>query len=178
MRGAALSRERRADFPLTRTSDVCIFTDMKTRAATDDPIDEMKRCVCFDLRRTTRAVTQMYDRALKAHGIRATQMPILVGSRGAEPVLLGRLAQALGMERTTLLRNVRPLVRRGLVEQSTETGSPRTTLRTTPAGLALLKRAYPDWRKVQTRALDLMGRTEWSRSLTALGEVSRGTGGR
>jgi DNA-binding MarR family transcriptional regulator len=147
---------------------------MKTRAAEDDPIEEMKGCVCSALRRTARAVTQMYDRTLKAHGIRATQTPILVAAWGAEPVPLGRVAENLGMERTTLLRNLRPLVRRGLVEQSTESGSPRTMLKTTPAGRALLKRAYPDWRKVQTRALDLMGRTEWSRSLTAFGEVSRG----
>jgi DNA-binding MarR family transcriptional regulator len=148
---------------------------MGVKVPGDAQLEEMTGCVCFALRRTTRALTLMYDRALKAHGIRATQYPILLAARGNEPVPLGPMAERLGMDRTTLLRNVRPLVRRGLIEQSTEGDSRRTTLKTTPAGKALLKRAYPAWKEVQTRVLQKVGRSTWSRSLGALDEVTRAT---
>lgn len=134
----------------------------------------MTGCVCFALRRTTRSLTQLYDTALRPHGIRATQFPILLAALGVEPVPLGPMAEHLGMARTTLLRNVRPLVRRGLIHQSTA-ASRRTTLKTTAAGRTLLKRAYPAWKTVQTEVLERVGRSAWTRTLGALGEA---TGGR
>jgi DNA-binding MarR family transcriptional regulator len=146
-----------------------------TRATTaEDQFEEMTGCICFALRRTSRALTQLYDNALRAHGIRATQLPILLAARGSEPVPLGLLAERLGMERTTLLRNVRPLARRGLVEQSITGDSRRTALKTTAAGKILLKRAYPAWREVQGRVLEAAGRSPWWRTLESLGEAARG----
>ena len=68
----------------------------------------MSGCVCFRLRRTARAVTQFYDRALRPYGLRVTQLPILVAASMAEAVELSPLSEKLGMDRTTLLRNVRP----------------------------------------------------------------------
>jgi DNA-binding MarR family transcriptional regulator len=147
---------------------------MPVRTATEEQFEEMTGCVCFALRRTTRALTQLYDRALKAHGIRATQFPILLAALGVEPVPLGPMAEHLGMERTTLLRNVRPLVRRGLIEQSTARGSRRTTLKTTAAGRTLLKRVYPAWKAVQTQVLERVGRSAWARTLGALGAAPGG----
>jgi DNA-binding MarR family transcriptional regulator len=139
-----------------------------------EPFQEMTGCLCFALRRTTRGLTQLYDRALKPHGLRVTQLPILLAASAGQPVALGPMAERLGMERTTLLRNVRPLVRRGLVEQSTARESRRTTLKTTAAGKTLLKRAYPAWRDVQNRVLETLGPSGLSRVLGALGEAARG----
>ena len=135
---------------------------------------EMADCVCFALRRTTRAVTQLYDAALRPHGLRVTQLPILVGAnlRG-EPVPLAPLAEFLGMERTTLLRNVRPLVRRKLIDIVT-TDAGRTEIRTTAAGRALLARLYPAWKKVQTGVLSSVEGVDWSVSLNALSRASQG----
>jgi DNA-binding MarR family transcriptional regulator len=145
------------------------------KTSAGDQLEDMTGCVCFALRRTTRVLTQVYDRALKPHGIRATQLPILLAARGADPVRLGPLSERLGLERTTLLRNLRPLVRRGLVEQSTESDSRRTTLKTTPAGKALLKRAYPAWKEAQTQVLEWVGKSAWARTLEALGAATRAT---
>jgi hypothetical protein len=81
-------------------------------------LEEMSGCVCLALRKAARAVTQFYDRALKAHRLRVTQLPILVAASQHGSVPLAKLAHMLGMDRTTLLRNVRPLVRRRLLEVS------------------------------------------------------------
>ena len=143
-----------------------------------DPVqlDEMAGCVCFTLRKAARAVTQYYDRALRAHRLRVTQLPILVAASQQASIPLGKLAQALGMDRTTLIRNVRPLVRRRLVEVSPEADSRRTEIRATAGGRALLARVYPDWKKAQDRALKSLQGSDWSRSLETLADVVRSAG--
>jgi DNA-binding MarR family transcriptional regulator len=136
-------------------------------------VEEMSGCVCFALRRTTRAVTQFYDRALKPHRLRATQFPILVAASSQGAVPLARLAQTLGMDRTTLLRNVRPLVRRGLLRVAPAAHSRRTEIRATVAGRALLARVYPDWKRAQAQALQTLEGSDWSRSLDTLSRMAR-----
>ena len=132
----------------------------------------MSGCVCFTLRKATRAATQFYDHALRRHRLRVTQLPILVaaGLHGAVP--LAELAEALGMDRTTLLRNVRPLVRRRLLDVSAA-DSNRTEVRATPAGRSLLSRAYPDWKRAQDRALKILKGKGGLGSVQGLGEELR-----
>jgi len=133
----------------------------------------MSGCVCFALRRATRAVTQFYDGALKRHRLRVTQLPILVAASSQESVPLAALAQELGMDRTTLLRNVRPLVRRRLVSVAPAPDSRRTEIRATAAGRALLARVYPEWKRAQERALQSLEGLEWLRGLETLSRVAR-----
>lgn len=132
----------------------------------------MAGCLCSALRRTTRAVTQLYDAALRPLGLRSTQLPILVAASRLGRVPLAALAERLGMDRTTLLRNVRPLVRRKLVEVVTEEGSRRAELRATPAGGALLARVHPAWSAAQTRALKAVEGVDWSGALEAMGRAA------
>src|SRR4030088_1624820 len=72
-------------------------------------------CACEGLRRTARAVTQHYEDALAPSGLRATQFPIVVALASAGPLPVTRLAQALVLDRTTLTRNMRALLDRGLI---------------------------------------------------------------
>ena len=133
----------------------------------------MAGCVCLALRKAAREVTRYYDRALRAHRLRATQLSILVAASQAGPVLLSRMAEVLGMDRTTLLRNVRPLVRRRLLTASLDADSRRTEIRATVAGRALLRRLYPDWKKAQERAIRSLKGSGWAKGLDALGQVVR-----
>src|SRR5260370_9052860 len=103
----------------------------------------MSGCVCFALRKTSRAVTQFYDRALKEHRLRVTQLPVLVAVSHLGSVPLAKLAPVLGMDRTTLLRNVLPLPRRRLVEAA-PAPDPRWTVIPTPtSGPALPPALHP-----------------------------------
>jgi DNA-binding MarR family transcriptional regulator len=120
-------------------------------------LHDMTGCACLALRRAARAVTQMYDRALRSYRLRVTQLPILVAAARHRAVPLALLAEELGMDRTTLLRNVRPLARRGLVKIGTEAKSRRTVIRSTAAGRALVARVYPAWRKAQQELLRAAG---------------------
>jgi DNA-binding MarR family transcriptional regulator len=144
---------------------------MKDPRSTQAHLRDMTGCVCFALRRTTRAVTQLYDAALRPHRLRVTQLPILVAASRQETIPLAPLAERLGMERTTLLRNVRPLVRRKLVDLVTA-DSGRKEIRTTAAGRALLARVYPAWKQAQKRVLGSLEGVNWPRTLDALSQAA------
>src|SRR3989442_4537668 len=81
-------------------------------------LSAVENCVCFNLRWVTRAVTQFYDAEMRRHGIRPTQGTILESLKTKDSWNMAELSDWLGMERTTLVRNLRPLQRDGLVRVS------------------------------------------------------------
>src|SRR5689334_13664696 len=91
---------------------MCAYTHLMSKAR-DFSVGQ--NCVCFNLRRVTRVVTQFFDAELRRHGIRSTQGSVLAALHSAGPSSMAELSEILGMERTTLLRNLRPLQREGLV---------------------------------------------------------------
>jgi DNA-binding MarR family transcriptional regulator len=121
-----------------------------------EPVDSP--CVCATLRMATRSVSQVYDAALAPSGLRTTQFSILARLDDEGPAAVGRLAGRLAMDRTTLTREARPLLDRGLVSQSR--GSDRRTrvLALTPAGTDLVAEARPGWQAAQRRVAELFGR--------------------
>jgi DNA-binding MarR family transcriptional regulator len=73
-------------------------------------------CACFNPRKVARAVTQLYDDALRPAGLRVTQFSLLVVVRMAGPVSVTRLAELTVLDRTTLTRNLELLERQGWIE--------------------------------------------------------------
>src|ERR1043166_5017864 len=109
----------------------------------------MENCVCFNLRWVTRAVTQFFDAELRRHGIRPTQTPILSALAAKPGWAMDELSDWLGMERTTLVRNLRPLERDGLVELSGTGRGCRVSVSITAKGKKDLAKAMPAWRAAQ-----------------------------
>jgi DNA-binding MarR family transcriptional regulator len=111
-------------------------------------------CACKHLRGAARALTRRYDEALRPSGLRITQFTLLVAVAIGEPLPITRLADALGLDRTTLARDLRPLTDRGLVE--IRTGDDRRTrvVRLTGQGRDALARAYPLWQSAQARIVE------------------------
>jgi DNA-binding MarR family transcriptional regulator len=112
-------------------------------------LQECLSCSCFAVRRAARAITQHYDRRLRPSGLRATQFTLLVvlALEGRKP--LGRIADRLGTERTTLTRNLRPLVARGLVVVGSHPDRRIQLLEASPRGIAVARKALPLWREAQ-----------------------------
>jgi DNA-binding MarR family transcriptional regulator len=106
-----------------------------------------KSCACFNPRRAVRLVNQRFDRAFREAGITANQFSILLASYNQEGILLTKIAKTLGMERTTLSRNLALLERRGAV--SIALGGDKRERRTaiTKKGIALLERTLPLWQE-------------------------------
>lgn len=111
-------------------------------------------CACSQIRKTARAVSTLYDGFLAPAGVTVTQYAILVNiaRRKDEGISRTALAAHLGMDRTTLTRNLRPLERDKLVEPMPSEEDRRTSpLRLTSAGTKRLAKAYRQWEQVQAR---------------------------
>ena len=107
-------------------------------------------CACNQLRRATRSITQLYDATVAPSGLKITQLPILVGLGSAGDLPVGALAEALGLDRTTLTRNLRVLEQRGLVRFVEDDEDARVRLvALTQEGSRALVSALAHWREVQ-----------------------------
>ncbi len=62
---------------------------------------------------------------------------------------VGRMAKLLGVERTTLTRNLRPLEKKHWVTISGDKDGRVHAVEITPKGRAVAKAALPAWRKAQ-----------------------------
>lgn len=115
----------------------------------DRELCECQGCACFAVRRAARVITQHYDRSLRPTGLRATQFTVLtvLALRGALP--LGRVADHLGMERTTLTRNLHPLLKKKLVAVHDGDDRRTRTIAITAKGRRAAVAALPRWRRAQ-----------------------------
>ncbi len=129
-------------------------------------------CSCFALRKAARAVTQLYDQALKPSGLRATQLSLLFTAERAGTVSIGELAEQLVMDRTTLTRNLKPLLDRGLLESVVGADRRRRPVAITTEGRAALATALPYWREAQERMTSSLGRARWRRLLGDLRDTA------
>lgn len=106
-------------------------------------------CVCLNLRRAARAVSQIYDEALAASGIKITQFSLLRAVERNEPTAITALAEELDLDRTTMARNLAPLERDGMVTLAAGSDQRVTEVRLTAKGRAIVAKAYPLWEKAQ-----------------------------
>ena len=119
-------------------------------------------CACFKSRQAARLITRAYDEALKPTGLKTTQFSLLTAVVYAQGALtLTDLAEHLGMDRTTLSRNLRPLERRGLITISAEGYRRSRHVDITPAGERLLAEAVPLWRRAQQQLKSSIGTDVW-----------------
>jgi DNA-binding MarR family transcriptional regulator len=122
-------------------------------------------CTCTKLRSLTRRITAVYDRALAVAGMRVTQYSLLAHLRRLRGASMSELADALDMDRTTLTRNLKPLIDARWVEilPSEQDGRMRTVHITT-AGDLQFQAARAHWRRAQAEVNAIIGGGE----LTAL----------
>jgi DNA-binding MarR family transcriptional regulator len=78
------------------------------------------------------------------------------------------------MDRTTLTRNLEPLVRQGLVEIVPGQDRRQRVARLTPGGEAAWERAWSYWRLAQTALAGEVGQSEIELLHTQLDSVTRG----
>jgi DNA-binding MarR family transcriptional regulator len=114
-------------------------------------------CTCFRIRGAARRITQIYARHLAPTGLKASQFSLLGFICAQGPVSIGGLSELLATDRTTLTRNLRPLLASGLVERAASGDKRRHELVATAAGRALFKRALPLWAEAEQEVRTAMG---------------------
>jgi DNA-binding MarR family transcriptional regulator len=127
-----------------------------------------ENCVCFNLRWVTRTVTQFYDAEMRRHGIRPTQGTILASLKAKDRWNMAELSDWLGMERTTLVRNLRPLQRDGFVKAVGGGRGGRVELSITAQGRKQMEKLTPAWKSAQSAVVRTLGAKRWSAILSDL----------
>jgi DNA-binding MarR family transcriptional regulator len=106
-------------------------------------------CMCASLRRASRALTQLYEDALRPTGLRATQFTVLQTLSLAGEVTQGELGQILAMDSTTLTRTLTIMGRHGWIAKRRGEDRREWRMRLSKAGETQLKKALPHWEKAQ-----------------------------
>ena len=115
-------------------------------------------CICINLRRIGLKVTELYDNALESVGLSVTQYSLLVNLCRNEGCSTGELAERVKLEKSTLVRTLRPLLQRDLVvDKSTPGGGRRRCLYLTATGEEILEKAFPLWQKAQQEVTAKLG---------------------
>ncbi len=107
-------------------------------------------CMCLALQRATRIVARHYDEALRPAHLTNGQFSLLMALNREEPPNLADVARLLGMDRTTLTADLKPLARRGLVKIAVDPADRRSRrLHLTRQGRTALRKALPLWKTAQ-----------------------------
>ena len=126
----------------------------------------------FLLRRTSRIVARYYDDVLKATGLRSTQFNVMAVLAQTGPISLTELASLLGMERSALARNLKPLERSGFAVASAGDDRRVRMVELTGAGKQKLRKALPHWAKAQTHLAQKLDSGDVSRLAALLKNIT------
>jgi len=128
--------------------------------------------MCGTLRRTSRALTQLYEQALRPFGLRATQLTILQVLSLTGEVSQGQLGEMLAMDSTSLTRTLAIMGREGWVTARRGKDRRERWVRLSSAGEMQLRRALPVWEKVQSRLRHRLGAQAWKNLLQLTHQVT------
>jgi DNA-binding MarR family transcriptional regulator len=129
---------------------------------------EGQACACFNLRKASRAISQLYDQAMRPTGLRVNQISLLGVTQALQPVTVTRLARATVTDRTTLTRNLDLLGKRGLIRLQAGKDRREREVVLTGRGRELLAGAYPRWKEAQARIAQRFGQERLQRLLSDL----------
>ena len=120
----------------------------------------VEECIAVRLRLLTRAVTKIYNHALRPHGLTVSQMNILVAASYLGEAKQQEICQALHLEKSTLSRDVERIRAKGWLESLPDQDGRTNLLRVTSAGRKLLEKSTPAWQQAQKQTKALLGEKE------------------
>lgn len=129
-------------------------------------------CICFNLRKASRVVSQLYDEALRPVGLKATQFPILLVAAVLPEPTITSMSMVLAMDRTTLTRNLKVLERGGLVEIRPGKDQRKKVVHLTEHARDSLEKGVPLWEEAQARIMDNLSAINWDGLIKDLRKVS------
>lgn len=127
-----------------------------------------RECACFNFRKIARAITQFFDRHLEPHELKTTQFTLLINLAAGSSKTLSDMAETLGMDRTTLTRNLKPLLKLGLIQFKGSPDKRSKVYALTKEGSLILEKTMPLWKKAQNRILQEFGKDRYHRVIGEL----------
>lgn len=131
------------------------------------------KCACVRARRASRSLTDVYDAALRAVGLKITQFSVLRTVQRMGPVNISALADEMALDRSTLGRNLLLLKRRGLVRLGEGSDLRARSVALTARARGLLERAVPLWEQAQAKVERKLGKDGVSTLYDLLARLER-----
>jgi DNA-binding MarR family transcriptional regulator len=114
---------------------------------------DCQNCLCLDARREAQRLTRAYDERLRPFGLTINQFSMLSTLILAGSLPVSNLAVRLGIDRTTLTRNIAVGETNGIVATRPGKDARTRLVEITPAGRVLADEALPAWRMAQAKAI-------------------------
>ncbi|MGX1496536.1 DNA-binding MarR family transcriptional regulator [Labrenzia sp. MBR-25] len=115
-----------------------------------------RTCLGHAARRTANLLTRHYNKHLAALGLELTQAQLLAAIADGSAASAAEIARFLGIDRSTLARNLKPLESAGLIARQ-GTGGKKVLPVLTPLGEAKVIEIHSTWLKAQEELSTLLG---------------------
>jgi DNA-binding MarR family transcriptional regulator len=132
-----------------------VYTRMQASARS---FEACRTCACSALRRASRAVTQHYERHFRGSGLRATQFTILATLAQTGPLSISELSDRLGVDRTTLSRNLRLIEDEGWIAALGHDDQRVRKMALTPKGMRKASTALAFWKRADASVEPILRR--------------------
>ncbi|MFX4234310.1 MarR family winged helix-turn-helix transcriptional regulator [Aliarcobacter butzleri] len=106
-------------------------------------------CHCTNMRQISRKVTNIYDEFLKPSNLNVTQYSLLSNLKRVQPIKMNDFSKVVKLDRTTLVRNLKPLINLSLIEIKSIDKSKAQLLELSQKGIELQNEGYKYWQKAQ-----------------------------
>ncbi len=114
-------------------------------------------CNCMNVRRASRSITQFYDEVLKPSGLTVAQLSLLGHLVAMDEITITDLAKQMRIDRTTLNRNMKPLIEGELITVKTGTDSRTRQIQITELGKIAVNQARGLWKEAQASIKEYLG---------------------
>jgi DNA-binding MarR family transcriptional regulator len=132
------------------------------------------RCLCLNARRAARSLTALYDEELRACNVTPAQFGLLSLLAARPKMSQVEIAEAVGLDQTTLSRNLQLLIANKWIKLARSTVDRRQSLYAiTAAGVKLRREALPHWNRAQELMRERLGE-DWETAFTLLQRLSEG----
>jgi DNA-binding MarR family transcriptional regulator len=128
-------------------------------------------CACATVRRAARLVTQLYSQEM-GDLMEPSQFTLLNALSQHPGLSQTKLARALGLDKTTMSRNLRVMNRQGWIETSSKADGRESGYTLTPEGSKRLEEAKPAWGRAQAKLRSRLESLDWQRMLDTLNQVA------
>jgi len=130
---------------------------MTVKTAAQKALSHPSACNCVNLRRASRAITRIYDKALEPADLKLTQYSVLANVARSGPLNTSKLAGILKLDRTTLVRNLKSLEASGFIENAVVSDPRERAIQITELGRTIVAQAQPYWILAQKRIEEQLG---------------------
>lgn len=114
-------------------------------------------CFCLKIRRASADITDYYDRILEPSGVTVGQYSILLNTSKADKGTVKELADMAELDRSTLARNIKPLIIKQLIYDAKKEGARDSCLKLTEDGKKTLLLAQSLWEDAQNKMRENLG---------------------